>query len=254
MVALITVLAVVLLSLVITRVATIALALTGLSKESARFQARSALSGVGFTTSEAEGVVNHPIRRGIVLRLMLIGSAGIVTAIASLIVSFGGATSREGLLRGGVLVGGLFALWLLSRSEWFDRTLSRLIVRFLRSRGLDVRDYVTLLHLEGDYAINELTVASDHWVAGRTLADLRLRDEGILVLGIHRPGHGHIGVPARGTRLEPGDRLTVYGRSGRVDELEARAAGPAGDAAHREAVSTREREAAADQAAAPSTG
>ena len=62
------------LALVITRVATVALTLTGLSKESARFQARSAYTGVGFTTTEAESVVGHPVRRRIVMILMLLAS------------------------------------------------------------------------------------------------------------------------------------------------------------------------------------
>src|SRR3954447_23513363 len=90
MVALASVLVIALLSMLITRVATVALAQTGMSRESARFQARSALSGVGFTTSEAESVVNHPVRRRIVQALMVVGSAGVVTAAASLILSFGG--------------------------------------------------------------------------------------------------------------------------------------------------------------------
>ncbi len=54
MVALATVLVVVLVSLLIARIATVTLVLTGLSHEAARFQARSALSGTGFTTGEAE--------------------------------------------------------------------------------------------------------------------------------------------------------------------------------------------------------
>ena len=37
---------------------------TGTSSELARFQARSAFTGVGFTTSEAESVVLHPVRYG----------------------------------------------------------------------------------------------------------------------------------------------------------------------------------------------
>ncbi|MFW5811085.1 MAG: hypothetical protein ACOCWY_05750 [Thermodesulfobacteriota bacterium] len=57
------------------------------SKQSARFQARSAFTGVGFTTSESEKMVNHPVRRRILLLLMLGGNAGIVTAMGSLIVS-----------------------------------------------------------------------------------------------------------------------------------------------------------------------
>lgn len=56
-----------LVSFLITRVTTVALTVTGMAKESARFQARSAVSGVGFTTSESEAVVNHPLRRRIVM-------------------------------------------------------------------------------------------------------------------------------------------------------------------------------------------
>ncbi len=41
-------------SVLITKIATESLVHTGLSKEAARFQARSAFTGVGFTTKEAE--------------------------------------------------------------------------------------------------------------------------------------------------------------------------------------------------------
>lgn len=54
MTAVLTLLVVILESMVITRIATIALMATGLTRESARFQARSALTGVDFTTSESE--------------------------------------------------------------------------------------------------------------------------------------------------------------------------------------------------------
>ena len=74
----VTLLIIVMLSLLITRIASEALTHTGLSRESARFQARSAFSGVGFTTSESEQVVNHPVRRRILMVLMMLGNAGIV--------------------------------------------------------------------------------------------------------------------------------------------------------------------------------
>ena len=47
------------LGLIVTRVATVALTMTGMTLQHARFQARSAFTGTGFTTSEAEAVVNH---------------------------------------------------------------------------------------------------------------------------------------------------------------------------------------------------
>lgn len=64
------------LSLVVTRLATTALHLTGLSWEAANFQARSAFTGTGFTTAEAEKVTGHPVRRRIITWLMIARSAG----------------------------------------------------------------------------------------------------------------------------------------------------------------------------------
>ena len=78
---------IVLLSMTITRIATIALTMTGVSRQSARFQARSALTGAGFTTSESESMVNHPVRRRIIMWLMLTGNAGIVSVVGLLFVT-----------------------------------------------------------------------------------------------------------------------------------------------------------------------
>ena len=88
MIPIISLLIVLFISILLTRIATVALTHTGLSRESAKFQARSAFTGVGFTTSESEKVVNHPTRRRILLLLMLVGNAGVVTAVSALIVSF----------------------------------------------------------------------------------------------------------------------------------------------------------------------
>ncbi len=55
----------VLVSFLLIRAASIALMMTGLEKNKARFQALSAFSGTGFTTKEAEMVVSHPVRRKI---------------------------------------------------------------------------------------------------------------------------------------------------------------------------------------------
>lgn len=54
MAALVSLLTVVSLSLLITCIATVALTLTGLSREAAKFQARSAFTGVGYTVTEME--------------------------------------------------------------------------------------------------------------------------------------------------------------------------------------------------------
>src|SRR4051794_41975718 len=64
-----------------------------MSKHAARFQARSAFTGSGFTTRESESVVDHPVRRKVIMWLMLLGNAGVVAAAGSLIIGFRGAGS-----------------------------------------------------------------------------------------------------------------------------------------------------------------
>lgn len=151
-------------------------------------------------------------------------------------VSFAGASGSGGGQRILVVAGGLGALLLLARSAWFDRILSALIARALtRWTDLDARDYASLLHLGGPYAVFELTVGEGDWVAGRALQQLGLRDEGILVLGIHR-GNEYIGAPAGRTVLAPGDTAILYGRKERLCELDRRRAGVNGDRAHTAAV------------------
>jgi hypothetical protein len=234
MAALIFVVAVVLISMLINRFATIALSLTGMSREEARFQARAAMSGVGLTTRSPEEIVAHPVRRRIVLYLMILGSAGIATAIASLVVSFRGGTASQQLTRAGILIGALLALWLLSRTGPVDRALSRAIAWILSRRGFTARDFATLLDLSGDYEVAELQVQDGDWLAGRSLRELRLRDEGVVVMGIHRDG-GYEGAPRPETVLRPRDTLVIYGREARISELDDRRSGAAGDAAHRQA-------------------
>jgi TrkA-C domain len=237
MIALASVLLVALVSLLITRIATMALTLTGLSAEVARFQARSALSGVGFTTSEAEAVVTHPVRRRIVLVLMLAGSAGIVTVMATLLLSFVNADRGQAFLRLAVLAGGLAVILVISRSPTVDRWLSRVIARGLtRWTQFDARDYDRLLHLADDFAVGELAIRPEDWLAGRTLAELNLRDEGVAVLGIQHPDGSYVGSPISTTRIDPYDTLVAYGRAARLSELDQRPKGSRGDDAHRRAV------------------
>lgn len=240
MAALASVLVVSVVSLLITRVATVALITTGMSREAARFQARSALSGVGYTTTEAESVVEHPVRRRIVMALMLVGSAGIATAVAALAISFVNADRTEAFTRVGVLAAGLFTLLAVARSQWVDQRLTRLIARALdRWTDLPARDYANLLHLSDDYVVQELAVCDGDWLAGRTIAELRLRDEGVAVLGVQRAAGPFLGAPHFDTRIGVGDVLVLYGRREDTQALGRRPAGPEGDRAHEAAVERR---------------
>lgn len=117
-------------SALITRVAAIALAHTGLSTESARFQARSAYTGSGFTTQESEKIMSFPVRRKIIYMLMLIGNAGIVTTMSTLILAFVLPNTTSSLLYGLlIIVVGIGFVWWAIRSYVVDRWLSKVIGR-----------------------------------------------------------------------------------------------------------------------------
>lgn len=232
------------LSLMVTRVAALALMFTGLSRESAKFQARSAFTGVGYTTVEAETTVNHPVRRQIIMLLMLLGNIGVATVIATIMVSVGGAVGsswQHKLLIGASLCGGLMALWIFFSSRWVERHMNRLIAWALKTfTDLDVRDYVALLEISGGYAVSEMIVEPQDWLANKPLMELRLSDEGILVLGIRSPEGIFHGTPRGDDSIEAGDTLILYGNIEDIERLDRRRAGNRGDREHRDAVEERE--------------
>ena len=126
MIPILSLLVVLTLSVLVTRVAALALIRTGLGRESARFRARSAFTAVGFTTSESEGIVAHPARRPIVSGLMLFGNVGSVTVVSSLLLSFIGMSGDDELWQDlAPLCAGLATLWIVSASNWVDRRLNR---------------------------------------------------------------------------------------------------------------------------------
>lgn len=237
------------LSLVIGRAFTTALIVTGMTREAARFQARSALTGAGFTTTESEAIVNHPVRRRIVMQAMLVGNLGIVTLVGGFITTLARAGGfRDQGLRLLMIGVGLLLVLLASRSQWVERRLQG-VTSYLARRvtDVDVRDYYGMLRLAGEYAVGELPVEADEWLAGKTLAEASLPNEGILVLGLTRANDEYVGAPTGGTRLEAGDLLILYGRQPVFAELDKRRAGVEGDRAHQAAIAEQARLVADEQ-------
>jgi hypothetical protein len=236
-----TLLFIILFSIIVNKIATKALVRTGLSRDVASFQAQSAFSGAGFTTSESEYVVNHPVRRRIIRILMLLGSAGLTSSMAALVLTFIGQTREGAALRLGVLAIGLLALYAFASSKTVDRLLGKLIDWGLdRFTSIRVVDYESLLGVGHGYIVSSFKVSPGSWLAGRVLRELRLKDEGILVLGIYRRlGDGsirYIGTPGPDTRILPGDEVIVYGHEEAVASLSRRLAGLLGELEHEEMV------------------
>lgn len=231
-------LVVLVMSLIITRVATVALALTGMSQEAARFQARSALTGSGFTTNESERVVNHPVRRRIIMSLMLIGNTGLVLGASLMVILLGGGNGLpDRWQQVALLLGGLLVLYVVARSKLLERGMARFIERLLsRHTDLPRRDHSSLLRLGRDYRVVELQVGERDWLAGRPLSSLALPSEGVLVLGVVRADGSYEGTPQGESRLRPGDTAVLYGRAPVLAELDERREGVGGQLSHAESV------------------
>ncbi|GAB1400842.1 hypothetical protein MASR1M66_22980 [Aminivibrio sp.] len=60
--------------------------------------------------------------------------------------------------------------------------------------------------------------------------------EGVLVLGISRPGGVYLGAPGGEDRITAGDTLILYSALTRVQELDRRRAGEEGESAHGRAM------------------
>jgi hypothetical protein len=240
MIALISLLMVILISIIIVRIGAVALEMTGLSREMATFQAQSAFSGTGFTTSESEYVVSHPVRRRIIRILIFVGNAGIASAMATLVLTFVGQTREEATMRAMWLVIGLFMIYLFARSKMVDRGMRWLIKRALeRFTSLKIYDYEQILGLSKGYSIGEFKIKERSWLENKTLRELKLDEEGVIVLAIYRKigdKEQFIGAPNGDTKIIKGDTLICYGPEDAIKNLSQRLRGKKGDMQHEKAV------------------
>ncbi len=189
-----------------------ALRLTGLSDAAARFQARSAFTGTGFTTSESEAIVNHPVRRRIVSLLMTIGSVGFVSVLATVVVSLVGSSGSEGEMVQLLLwlAAVLLALWFVALNPVADRMICGLIGALLaRTQGFGGRRPARLLELPSGHGITQIVVHQESGLAGRRLRELAA--EGMVVLGLQRQGGAYLHLPHEGEELRPADEIFFYG-------------------------------------------
>lgn len=210
-----------LVSLLVVRVGSTALMMTGISWDTASFQAYSAFFGVGFTTKEAELVVNHPVRRRIIRDLILAGNVGLTSALATLIVTLLQSSSGDNtMLMFGWLIGGLLVMLFISRLTWFQKVLDHIIQRTLERTGM-VRalDYELLLRIQHGYVVSEIEVSPETFLVGRTLRESRPWDRGVVILAIKRDGKTHSGIPARDDMIQAGDVLTAYGKESAIQSM-----------------------------------
>jgi Trk-type K+ transport system membrane component len=123
---------IVLIIIAIIKLGSIAFQLTGMEPKMAMFQALSAFTNTGFTTSAAEDVVQNRKRRVIATVLIIIGYIGIVGIIVTLVRSFAiGAGDWVPVLRRLVFVlVGIYALYFIFIFSPPGRRLGKRFARY----------------------------------------------------------------------------------------------------------------------------
>ena len=199
-------------------VSTVMLILTGLDRDTARFQAISIITASGYTTSESELVARHPVRRKIAMSLMISGSIAVAFIISIMVRILSKGLSGPKDVFSAVIL--LLMVYLLFRSNRMNRFLStRLEQQLAKQPYLHKRSVEELLKLDDNFSIAEIHLSNPNspWV-NQTLSETRLRDKGILILSIRRDGNV-IRAPRGTDELRNGDILLVYGRPRFIAEL-----------------------------------
>lgn len=141
----------------IVRIAGLVLEHSGIPRHVARLQAVSALTGAGFTTSESELLLQTPERRQVLVALMITGSIGLGSLIATVVVgAFGVSTSMTGLLgQLGAVVAALLYLRYVLLTSWADRLICSLASRWLSRVNAGKLPFLVLHRLGEDAIIAE---------------------------------------------------------------------------------------------------
>jgi hypothetical protein len=200
----------ILVSFIIVRIGGFALQLTGIEPDVARFQALSAFSGTGFTTREAERVVGNKTRRRIVTILIILGNAGTVTVIATLVASF---TQVSGymwfFIRLAIIVGGIFGLYQLIMRGSVGRRIPAWLQKPVMNRILREAPTVEeIFHVEKDWAISLVMIKGNSKSIGQSVADITAEGD-MEILSIDRTDT-YLTRPNGEEKIMEGDRLLVY--------------------------------------------
>ena len=198
-------------SFIVVLIGGLALQLTGIEPDVARFQALSAFSGTGFTTTEAERVVRHRTRRRVVTILIILGNAGLVTIIATLVASFTQVSGYDWFfIRLAIILVSIFVLYKLIIGSRFGNRIIQWVRKPLIKRILREAPAIEEIYNAGrGWGVSLVMIKHNSKNVGLSLADVVI-EEGVEILAIDRTEE-FLSRPNSEEKLRVGDRLLVYG-------------------------------------------
>jgi K+/H+ antiporter YhaU regulatory subunit KhtT len=208
------VIVIILISIFIVKIASVALNLTGIDQKTAFFQALSAFTGTGFTTRESEIILSNDIRRKIIMLLMILGNAGLISVISTLMLSIlkGGMNLTPVLVNVAIIFLAILLVIKVAQNKEVRRVLTRKIQQnLIKSSTFTKRPVEEILRLAAGYGIAEVTLDETCIDIGKKLEGSSFRENDILVLAIER-GSSVLPAPNGSDELDPGDTLICYGK------------------------------------------
>lgn len=212
---------VILILLMIVEILAIALKITGLDMEKARFQVISIITGTGFTTKEAELITQHPTRRQIAEILMLISYVGTATLIGLIMGIVNLMTKEEGIYNLIVVIVIAILILFLTRNKWVISRIEKYIERQLLIQMERNKKYKTVeevLKLNDEFGVAEFVLEENNKLIDVSLENSGLKEKYIQVLNIDRGSH-IIHFPRSKFIFQEGDKVVLYGQLDNIKEL-----------------------------------
>ena len=206
-------------SFLVIRAGAIALMMTGMDRKKASVQALSAFTRAGFTTREAEAVVNNPQRRRIITWLIILGNAGLVAVIVSATSSIVTSQGYQVPITIFAIIVGTYLIYkLMSRAGFTRRWEGFIEQRFIKSHAFEEVATEDLLHFIEGYGLVRAIITENSPFVGAALSDVRALDRDMVILGIER-GKDWIPHQKAKVTIENDDKIIVYGHTNVLREI-----------------------------------
>lgn len=217
-------LSIILVYVIFIEIFTIIFRLTGLTNDKARFQVISLFTNSGFTTQEAELIVNSRVRRRIANITMLSGfilNVTVISVLVNVFITLGSAQSSD-VLKFFLVIGAFFIfVFILKRLKVFERlfrgVVERVTNRLIYGSGFNI---VEVLENVGKNSIAQVQVLHvPEVLVDKTLEVSNIRKTYMVnVLAIIRGGETNANVTKDDVILTD-DKVIVFGKIHNIKKL-----------------------------------
>lgn len=215
-------------SMIIVQIGSVALELTGLEESIARFQALSCFTGTGFTTKESELIITNPQRRRIASFLMVLGHAGLVTLIATFANSLRPTVLTDKFklpfihtffpshllpwINLIIIIGAVYVIYKLFTHTNFTKKLTNILkTHILKKEIIKPAVYNEFLVAPSGYGIVQIHVLKGSPVINKIVSALGPAEQDFSLLAVVREGKT-IPNPQSNTKIVIDDKLICFGK------------------------------------------